>query len=298
MTDAVTAPPTDQQRQPLLASSRKGIDAALAPSSAAAATITTSLPSVPATVAFPPPSPELADAVPSPHVPRANVAPTAEKPDGGVIPAGQEGMSVLQRHCAFFDHRGDGIIWPSDTYRGFHEIGLIWPLAVVACFVIHGTFAFWSADSIWSALRDLPRGAPLQIKNMDRCLHGSHSGSYDSAGRFDVAAFERVFSSFGEVRNGIPGISWRGILTMLRRQRSIMDPMGMTAAFLEWGTLYLLAADHERGFLEKEDARGCFDGTLWPRLAERVAERRARGRGGGWAAWGSSDGGAGRPHAQ
>jgi peroxygenase len=256
-----------------------------------------SLPGVPCTVAFPAPGPELADALPNPHVPRADVAPSAEKPMGEpALSPYESGMSVIQRHCLFWDRSQTGVIYPADTYWGFHAIGLPRLLAALAVPIIHLTFAAWTCDSMWQLLRDLPRGAPLHVARMDRCLHGSDSRTYDTEGRFRPEAFESIFSKFGVGSGSQSGITWSGVLRMLGRNRSIMDPVGSFAAFLEWGTLYLLAADHSVGVLQKEDVRACFDGTLWPKLAERVAARRARGVGGGWMAWGGS-GGASRPHA-
>ena len=52
-----------------------------------------------------------------------------------------------QGHVSYFDRDGDGVIWPSDTWRGFHDIGFNWFLSIIAVFVIHGTFSYWTQES-------------------------------------------------------------------------------------------------------------------------------------------------------
>jgi peroxygenase len=159
---------------------------------------------------------------------------------------------------------------------------------VIAVAVIHLTFSFWTRESLFQFLRDLPFGGSLRLKMLDRGLHGSDARVYDTEGRFRAEAFESIFSKYGETRPvegaGAGGeekteevITWAGIMKMLQRNRSIFDPTGWTATFLEWGGLYWVAG-YDRGYMTKEDVRAMYDGTLWPKLAERVALRR-----GGWA---------------
>ncbi|KAH8590550.1 hypothetical protein B0O99DRAFT_304785 [Bisporella sp. PMI_857] len=33
-------------------------------------------------------------------------------------------QTVLQNHCSFFKCDGDGVIWPTDTFIGFTNLGL------------------------------------------------------------------------------------------------------------------------------------------------------------------------------
>jgi len=245
-----------------------------------------SLAGAPITVAFPSPGPELADAVRYPHVARANVAVSSEAPEGAPVPNAREAqMTVLERHAAWFDRDGDGKIWPRDTFRGFYELGFNPVLSAISVAVIHMTFSFWTAPSLWAFLRDLPFGGSLRVAHLDRGLHGSDARVYDTEGRFRTESFEAIFSKYGESSLGAgagPGakhdvITWAGLTRMIGRNRSIFDPTGWSATMFEWGGLYWVAADHERGHLTKDDVRAMYDGTLWPKLAARVAARRSGG---------------------
>ena len=48
---------------------------------------------------------------------------------------------------AYWDFDNDGIIYPLDTYHGFHNIGFNFVLSFIAVFVIHGTFSYWTSPS-------------------------------------------------------------------------------------------------------------------------------------------------------
>jgi hypothetical protein len=60
---------------------------------------------------------------------------------------------------------------------------------------------------------------------------------------------------------------------MWRGQRQLFDFVGWAAWVGEWFALWLLAADHD-GLVYKEDVRGCFDGSLFFRIAERRRRER------------------------
>jgi peroxygenase len=55
---------------------------------------------------------------------------------------------------------------------------------------------------------------------------------------------------------------------------NIVDPVGWTAARLEWWALWLLSAD-EGGVVSKEKVRASFDGSLWYLLADENEKREA-----------------------
>ena len=77
-----------------------------------------------------------------------------------------------------------GLIYPIDTYRGFHKIGFNPFLSFFAIFVIHGTFS-WPSQGSW-----LPDPLfSLNTANMHRTKHGSDTESYDTEGRFNPVSF-------------------------------------------------------------------------------------------------------------
>lgn len=72
-----------------------------------------------------------------------------------------------------------GILYPQDTFNGFHKIGFNVFLSAFAVLVIHGTFSYpsqegWLPDPFFS----------VKINNIHKCKHGSDSESYDTEGRF------------------------------------------------------------------------------------------------------------------
>ena len=134
-----------------------------------------------------------------PWKPRANLAISVDKPDGsteGDWASRHRNQSVLEQHCAFFDPDRDGgtaetarpigaltsaVIWPLDTFRGFHALGyhLVW--SVVAVFVIHSAFSYFSLPRHQWLPDPLFR---IYLQRINRCKHGSDTGTYDAEGRF------------------------------------------------------------------------------------------------------------------
>ncbi|CAK0785462.1 hypothetical protein CVIRNUC_008671 [Coccomyxa viridis] len=223
--------------------------------------VVTGIPEVPVTITRPPSSET--SKIKHPELPRANKAVSAEKPDGGSTASNR---SVLQQHVDFFDTDRDGLIYPMDTYRGFHKIGFNPFLSFFAIFVIHGTFS-WPSQGSW-----LPDPLfSLNTANMHRTKHGSDTESYDTEGRFNPEKFEEIFSKFDSSGKG--GLYWKDMWTMIKHYRNVFDPTGWTAMFLEWGALWLIAADKE-GFVSKEVIRAQYDGSLWYKLAQRTEKER------------------------
>lgn len=78
-------------------------------------------------------------------------------------------MTALQKHVAFFDRDGDGMISPLDTWRGMRDLGYGWTLSLLATFVVH-LFLSWPSNDTW-----IPRTLNININNINRCRHGSDS---------------------------------------------------------------------------------------------------------------------------
>ncbi|KAJ3288162.1 hypothetical protein HK104_008311 [Borealophlyctis nickersoniae] len=200
---------------------------------------------------------ELDKIIPNPGLPRANSAPDAENPEGS--DDNRKDISVLQGHVEFFDRDKTGIIYPWNTYAGMRAIGFNVLYSLAAVFVINGTFSYITLDSWIPDLR-----FPIYIKNIHRGKHGSDSGVYDTEGRFVPEIFEELFAKYAR---GKKSMNRHELMNMLSGNRNAMDLFGWTAAFLEWGTLYLLAA--KDGVIPKEAIRRQYDGTLFYHIEKK-----------------------------
>ncbi|GAA6056367.1 hypothetical protein JCM3770_005970 [Rhodotorula araucariae] len=207
-------------------------------------------------------------ALAEPYVPRANIAATPEHPHGTVEGGwanAHEHQSVLQQHCAWWDSDGDGIIWPWDTFFGFHELGYALPWCILAIFIIHPGFSWFTSKS-W-----LPHPLfPINIDNIHRGKHGSDTGVYDIEGRFVPARFEAMFDKHDRGHKG--GLTFKDGLRMLHRNRNIADPVGWLGAFFELVATYLLIWPKD-GIMRKEDWRVVYDGSIFGVVAARERQR-------------------------
>ncbi|BGP43263.1 hypothetical protein JCM10450v2_007408 [Rhodotorula kratochvilovae] len=203
-----------------------------------------------------------------PYVPRANIAATPEHPQGTVEGGwadSHQHQSVLQQHCAWWDPDGDGIIWPWNTFWGFHELGYALPWCILAIFIIHPGFSWFTSES-W-----LPHPLlPINVNNIHRAKHGSDTGVYDTEGRFVPARFEAMFEKYDRGHKG--GLTFTDGLRMLHGNRNIVDPVGWTGAFFELVATYLLLWPKD-GVMRKEDWRVVYDGSIFGVVAARERER-------------------------
>ncbi|CDZ97069.1 Caleosin [Phaffia rhodozyma] len=205
---------------------------------------------------------DLADRLDRPYLPRANLAVSDETPDG--TPGWREqhkDLSVLQQHCLFWDRDLDGVIWPLDTFRGFHQLGyhIIW--CVMSVFLIHSSFSYFT-NSSW-----IPDPFfRVYLPTIHRAKHGSDTGSYDTEGRFVPAKFAAIFSKYDEENKG--GLTFSDGLRMIYGNRGIADPIGWIAAFFEWFATYLLWWP-EDGLVTKEMMRTTYDGSAFFLIAEQ-----------------------------
>ncbi|KEY69579.1 hypothetical protein S7711_06208 [Stachybotrys chartarum IBT 7711] len=205
------------------------------------------------------------DAVRLPHTgtPRANLAATYERPEGTTESnwaKEHEHQTVLQQHCDFFDRDHDGIVWPLDTFRGFHELGYNVFLCILSVFIIHGNFSYPSVPGY------LPDPFfRVYLENIHKDKHGSDSGTYDTEGRFVPQKFEDMFAKYADGKDSMT--IW-DVWNLLKGQRLIADPIGWGGAFFEWIATYLLLWP-EDGHMRKEDIRRIYDGSLFYVIADR-----------------------------
>ena len=157
------------------------------------------IPNHPAMVSHPAPQ-ALEKALYEPYMPRANLAVSVDTPEGttkdGWAKQNQDRSTLQQvlhgsqfcscqtaltsprltlQHVLFFDRDRDDIIWPSDTFTGFHDLGynVVW--CITAVLIIHSGFSYFTSDS-W-----IPDPFfRLSVARMHRAKHGSDTGTYDT----------------------------------------------------------------------------------------------------------------------
>ncbi|KAH7366678.1 Caleosin related protein-domain-containing protein [Pyrenochaeta sp. MPI-SDFR-AT-0127] len=194
---------------------------------------------------------------------RANLATSAQQPQGTTHNDWSEKHShqtVLQQHCDFFDRDHDSILWPQDTFIGFHRLGFGIILSLIAVLVIHANFSYptcpgWLPDPFFRVF----------LANVHKDKHGSDTDTYDTEGRFVRQKSEDVFAKYAEGRDYLT--VW-DVANMLKGKRCIADLVGWGGAFFEWTATYLLLWPAD-GRMLKEEIRGIYDGSLFHRLAAR-----------------------------
>lgn len=195
-----------------------------------------------------------------PHVPRAVEAVDADHPKG--TPGyNNNGYTVLQQHIAFFDRNNDGVIYPWETFQGFHALGFNIIISLIGMLFIHSAQSYPTLDS-W-----IPDPwFPVYIKNIHRAKHGSDSEVYDSEGRFVPSKFEEIFSKYAKTEK--TRMTFWELMDMTAACRNVADPFGWIAAKGEWSVTYWLLKD-EDDFLTKEAIRGMFDGSIFEQIEQR-----------------------------
>ncbi|KAE8685568.1 Peroxygenase [Hibiscus syriacus] len=159
-------------------------------------------------------------------------------------PHGTEGR-VLQHHASFFYQNKDGIVYPSETYRGLRNLSLGFFESVFAGIVINIGLSYSTTEGWITELF-----SPIYIKRIHKCKHGSDSSTFDTEGRFMPVNFENFFSKYAR--------TWH----MTQSNRNQYDFLGWIISKGEWLLLYRIANDSQ-GYLAKEAVRGCYDGSLF-----------------------------------
>ncbi|KAK3672791.1 hypothetical protein LTR78_007377 [Recurvomyces mirabilis] len=207
-----------------------------------------------------------------PGTARATLAPSAECPYGTQDNDWAERhahMTVVQQHCSYWDKDADGIIWPSDTWRGVRAWGWNWFLSAIAVFIINFNLSYPTIPG--SILPD--PFFRIYLKQVHKCKHGSDSQSYDAEGRFVPQNFENLFAKYDSGNKG--GLDVYDVARALKGYRFAFDFFGWSAAMFEWLAVYFLLWP-EDGIMRKEDVRRVFDGSIFQQKADEYAEKCAR----------------------
>lgn len=201
---------------------------------------------------------------------RATYAPTRESPHGtteGDYAKKNSRTAIIVQHVQYWDPDHDGVIWPSDTYRGCHDFGWNAVLSLVVAIVIHAALSYPTAPGLFP-----DPFFRLYTARMYRAKHGSDSMTYDNEGRFRPQQFEDFFAKYDRDRKG--GLDKGDLWRAFRGQMLIFDLFGWSAAFLEWVAVYLLLWPAD-GVLRKEEVRAIFDGSMFYRKRDETQRRRA-----------------------
>jgi peroxygenase len=173
-----------------------------------------------------------------------------------------------------------GILWPQDTFIGFHRLGFNILLCIVSVLVIHGNFSYPTCSGY------LPDPFfRIFLANVHKDKHGSDTGTYDTEGRFVPQKFEDIFAKYADGRDYLT--LW-DVSEVLKGQRCIADPIGWGGAFFECtysmlgnysrltkftGLATYLMLWPEDGRMMKEDIRGIYDGSIFYTIAARREKR-------------------------
>ncbi|CAL0318485.1 unnamed protein product [Lupinus luteus] len=169
--------------------------------------------------------------------------------------------NVLQKHVAFFDRNHDGIIYPSETFRGFRAIGCGILLSTVAAIFINTSLSQKTRPGKFPSIL-----FPIEVKNIQKSKHGSDTGVYDTEGRFVPSKFEELFSK--NARKHSNALTSDELMGMVKTNRIPKDYTGWLASYVEWKILYTLAKEKD-GLLTKETVRAVYDGSLFEQMEKK-----------------------------
>jgi peroxygenase len=164
-------------------------------------------------------------------------------------------MTALQRHVAYFDWNGDGLVTVVEDYQGLRGLGIDPVLSTSFATVINGVLG--------TPTRGFP-SLTIDLRNIAGGIHGSDSGIYDNEGRFVPEQFERLFLDWD--RNGSGGLDPVELAGRAIRDADLFDVFGVAVSGAEFGLLFAVAA--EDGELSTARMRAFYDGTLFYTLSE------------------------------
>jgi hypothetical protein len=191
------------------------------------------------------------------------------------VGASPRGLTALQRHVAYFDPEGTGIITFGATYRGSCDLGVVGPLALFLSGLIHLALAPLIGENL---------KLDLSIARIDRGIHPGDSGIFRGDGELSRAKLDQLFVfAVGEDRARDPDAA----LTQSDLYRFMLrdEPVSLPAYF-SWAESRLLlgvARNDRRGVngelvdvISRKRLEQFYEGRLLPAIARywRVARLR------------------------
>ncbi|KAL2545912.1 putative peroxygenase 4 [Forsythia ovata] len=175
-------------------------------------------------------------------------------------------QNVLQKHVIFFDRNKDGIIYPSETFKGFRAIGSGILLSSAAAVFINVAFSRKTRPGKSFSLH-----FPIEVKNIQMAKHGSDSGVYDIEGRFVASKFEEIFAKHAHTHPN--ALTSNELKTFIKSNRENKDYGGWLAGYVEWKILYFLCKD-KNGLLQKDTIRAAYDGSLFDLMEKEKSSKK------------------------
>ncbi|KAL1194126.1 putative peroxygenase 7 [Cardamine amara subsp. amara] len=182
----------------------------------------------------------------------------------------KEEKTALEKHVAFFDRNGDGVVYPWETYQGFRALGTG---RIVSAFV--GIFINLGLSRKTRPGKEFSPLFPIEVKNSRFGIHGSDTDVYDKDGRFVESKFEEIFKKHAHTHKD--ALTSKEIQNLLKTNREPNDYRGWLSAFLEWKILHDLGKD-KNGLLTKDTVRGVYDGSLFKQLEEQRSSSSSSSR--------------------
>jgi peroxygenase len=187
----------------------------------------------------------------------------------GAAAAGKS-QTALQRHVAYFDRNGDGLIKPSESMQAIKDLGVG---AIEGRVLATGLHAVLGPKTSGKLTTD------ITIAN----IHvGVHPGSinFDQQGQFKPAQFQAMFADYDTNRSG--ALSRSEVFAMLKARKK--TAVSYTLSRTAFTVLLAVASDTEdkaakgaEPALSRARMQAFYDGSLFPTIAkERASQARQR----------------------
>ncbi|CAH8351882.1 unnamed protein product [Eruca vesicaria subsp. sativa] len=182
----------------------------------------------------------------------------------------EEEYTALEKHVAFFDRNGDGVVYPWETYQGFRAIGAGRLMSAIA-----GLFINMGLSHKTRPGKGFSPLFPIEVKNSRFGIHGSHTDAYDKEGRFVESKFDEIFKK--HARSHRNALTHKEVFQLLKSNRDPGDFAGWLSAYGEWKVLYELCKDKD-GLLTREAVKGAYDGSIFRKLEKQRLSSSSRNK--------------------
>jgi peroxygenase len=181
-------------------------------------------------------------------------------------------LTPLQRHAAYFDPEGTGLIRFGQTYRGLRDLGVGRGWSVTLSSIIHAALGRRTSGGLLT----------IRIANIHRGKHDSDTGVFDASGKLVDARFEALFASIAHTDP--PNVITRKEFRSFMKQSGPQSAAGTFFSWAEAKLFFCVAADTEKRedgktvpAIRRATLRSFYEGDLLPRVARlrKLRDRRA-----------------------